>query len=145
MSFLDLRCSGTQFKNLLGPRGSQTTTGWKEGARAYSVYLCLASLILSDPQPRGPSTVAFLRAQPWNDSTSDGAYHISQPWFQFSLGSHIKQGAVLSTSSPGKMLWCSDSWELKADKESWSKHNSTLTLCLYVSCSLVQMTGIKAN
>lgn len=144
MCFLDPRCSGTQFENLLGPRGSPMTTGWKEGAGAYSFPLCLSSLILSDPRPRGPSTVAFLHAQPWNGRTSDGAYHSSRPWFQ-SLSNHIKQSAVLSTSSLGKMLWCWDSWELKADKESWSKHNSTLTLCLCVSCSLVQMTGIKAN
>lgn len=64
MSFLGLRCSGIQFKDLLGPRGSQMTTGWKEGTQAYSFYLCLVFLILSDPQPRGPSTVAFLHAQP---------------------------------------------------------------------------------
>lgn len=76
MSFLGLRCSGTQFENLLGPRGSQTTTGWKEGARAYSVRLCLSFLILSDPQPRGPSTVCSLPpCTTWNGRTSDGAYH----------------------------------------------------------------------
>lgn len=65
MSFLGLRCSGTQFENLLGPRGSQMTTGWKEALKPIpSTFVSLFSFSLTHSQGVQVLYLAFLHAQP---------------------------------------------------------------------------------